>query len=189
MAAAVGLDSQRLLFLFDRHSGVQFLVDTGAEVSVVPATSSELRSGLPGVSLRAANGTPIRTYGSRKVSLSINGRLYSWPFIVADVDKPLLGADFFCHHGPLVDMRGRQLVDAITFAATPLAEAPGRGPIRSIVHVATENPYAALLAQFPALTTPTFSRPSTVHGVEHFIHTSGPPVHARARRLPPNVWL
>ena len=105
MAAAVGDSSNCLFYLHDRRSGVQFLVDTGAQVSVVPATNLDLHSGLSGPPLRAANGSVIRSFGSRTVSLSINSRTYKWPFIVADVRKPLLGADFLCRFGLMVDMR------------------------------------------------------------------------------------
>ncbi|KAJ8391890.1 hypothetical protein AAFF_G00083610 [Aldrovandia affinis] len=38
---------------------------------------------------------------------------------------------------------------------------------------------------FTDLTTPTFSSAAVKHGVDHFIATTGPPVHARARRLDP----
>ena len=105
VAAAVGDLSTCLFYLYDRHSGVQFLVDTGAQVSVLPATNLDLRSGLTGPPLSAANGSNIRTFGSRTVSLSINSRLYKWNCVVADVSKPLLGADFLCHFGLMVDMR------------------------------------------------------------------------------------
>ena len=46
--------------------------------------------------------------------------------------------------------------------------------------------YASLLAKFPAITSPHFTQVAPKHGVEHFIPTQGPPVHARARRLPPD---
>ena len=48
------------------------------------------------------------------------------------------------------------------------------------------NKYAQLLAEFPSITTPTFSAPTTTHGIEHYIPTQGPPVHSRARGLPPD---
>ena len=48
------------------------------------------------------------------------------------------------------------------------------------------NRYDKLLADFPDITTPNFIQSQSKHGVEHFIPTSGPPVHARARRLPPD---
>ena len=46
--------------------------------------------------------------------------------------------------------------------------------------------YDLLLAEFPDITTPNFVQSPTKHGIEHFITTKGPPVHARARRLPPD---
>ena len=49
-----------------------------------------------------------------------------------------------------------------------------------------ESDYAILLANFPALTTPTFSSPTVKHGMVHYVPTTGPPVHARARRLAPD---
>ena len=42
-----------------------------------------------------------------------------------------------------------------------------------------------LLAEFPDITTPNFVHSPTKHGIEHFITARGPPVHARACRLPP----
>ena len=49
----------------------------------------------------------------------------------------------------------------------------------------SNNPYDCLLAEFPGITTPNFKCSITKHGSEHFIGTRGPPVYARARRLPP----
>ena len=184
MAATVGHSKERLFFIRDRPSGLEFLVDTGAAVSVFPASGKDTRSGCTGPILRAANGTPIRTFGTRLVPLTINSRCFKWEFVIADVAKPLLGADFFCHHGLLVDMKGRQLVDVKTFSTTPLGVASGS--TSRLCAVSTSGPYTDLLAQFPSLTTPTFSRPTTAHGVEHFLTTTGPPIHARARRLPPD---
>ena len=186
VAAAVGDLSTCLFYLYDRHSGVQFLVDTGAQVSVLPATNLDLRSGLTGPPLSAANGSNIRTFGSRTVSLSINSRLYQWNCVVADVSKPLLGADFLCHFGLMVDMRRRQLVDMTTFSTTSLKIARNCNHSRTISEIAINNSYADLLLQFPSLTQPNFSQPSTAHGVEHFIPTVGPPLHSRARRLAPD---
>ena len=51
--------------------------------------------------------------------------------------------------------------------------------------LAESDQYLRLLAEFPDLTRPTFSAPTVKHGVEHHIETTGPPLHARARRLNP----
>ena len=47
------------------------------------------------------------------------------------------------------------------------------------------NQYDVLQAEFPDITSPDFVQSPTKHGVEHFIATRGPPVHAWVHRLPP----
>ncbi|GFS05824.1 retrovirus-related Pol polyprotein [Elysia marginata] len=93
MSSAAGPRNQQL-FLTDSYSGRRFLVDTGAQVSAVPASRFDRRSGPNDNPLQAANGTTIATYGSRNVSLCFNGRTYTARLIVADIRQPLLGADF-----------------------------------------------------------------------------------------------
>ena len=182
--ALAGPSVSRLFCLRDGPSGLEFLIDTGAEVSVFPATSMDLRSARHDCTLRAANGALIRTFGTRSVSFHVNARRYSWDFVVADVRRPLLGADFLCHYGLLVDMKGRQLVDGASFSVSPLQET--FVPAQRLFAVSSTNPFSDL-AQFPDLTTPTFSRPTTAHGVEHYIPTTGPPLHfTRTRRLSPD---
>ena len=70
------------------------MVDTGAEVCVTPATAYERRHNTKGRPLTAANSSKINTYGTRKVRLQLCGRIYEWNFYIADVERPLLGADF-----------------------------------------------------------------------------------------------
>ena len=190
VAAVAGPSASHLFTLRDRSSGLEFLVDTGAEVSVFPATPSDLRSARADCTLRAANGTPIRTFGTRSVSFKVNNRVCTWVFTVADVDKALLGADFLCEYGLLVDIKGRQLVDSSTFSTIPLRTT--LGPTQRIFSVVAPNAnplFDNILAQFPELTTPTFSRPAPAHGVAHYIPTTGPPLHSRARRLAPDKLI
>ena len=46
--------------------------------------------------------------------------------------------------------------------------------------------YDALLAEFPSVTKPCTSPRPVRHSVTHYIRTTGPPVYARAQRLPPD---
>ena len=63
----------------------------------------------------AVNNTPITTYGQRSLTLNLGlRRAFSWVFIIAAVERPILGADFLRHFGLLVDMKQRKLVDAST---------------------------------------------------------------------------
>ena len=174
-----------ILHITDRNSGRRFLVDTGAEVSVLPATGLDTRSASPGPSLVAANGSTIRTYGTRNVPLCIGARKYVWEFVLADVAKALLGADFLLANSLLVDLKGRRLVDAESYSSVPLEAVEMAVPQLHALRQA-ENDYASLLAGYPSLTTPTFSSPTVKHGVVHFIPTTGPPLHAKARRLAPD---
>jgi len=66
--------------------------------------------------LTSANDTPIRTYGTKTVDLCFEGQRFKWDFVTADISFPLLGADFLCAHGLLVDVKNSRLVDALTLA-------------------------------------------------------------------------
>ena len=82
-----------------------------------------------------------------------------------------------------MDLKGKRLVDAETFQSVPLAL--GRAQVDAPAISTSANQYDRLLTEFPDITVPNFAQPTTKHGVEHFITTKGPPVHAHARRLPP----
>ena len=119
MAAVAGL-KDCLLFVLDKMTKRCFLVDTGAEVSVVPVTGLESRTVKPGPVLLAANGSKIKSSGTRKLTLHFNSGTYHWEFVVAQVNKPLLGADFLRANKLLVDMANKQLVDDGTYCTSPL---------------------------------------------------------------------
>jgi hypothetical protein len=62
--------------------------------------------------LLAANNTTIATYGWISLSLDLGLRRdFTWRFMVADVQEPIIGADFLAHFGLLVDCRNRRLLD------------------------------------------------------------------------------
>lgn len=174
----------RLLYAKDSISGRSFLIDTGARVSVYPASAADTRSARRGPVLEAANGTAISSYGTRTISLSFDGRHVPWDFVIARVTQPLIGADFLCAYNLMVDVKGQRLVDTTTFSSFPLKRTTGRA--LGVHNVSPAEAHSVLLAEFPELLTPTFSSPVTRHGVEHFIPTQGAPLHSRARRLPPD---
>ncbi len=106
-----------LLFITDTLSGRRFLCDTGAQVSVLPAATSDKQAAGWGPVLLATNGTPIRTFGKRCLSLRFGGQRFQWSFVTASVPMALLGADFLCAHGLLVDVKRKRLVQAETFSS------------------------------------------------------------------------
>jgi hypothetical protein len=172
----------QLLHVQDALSGRRFLVDTGANVSVFPGPAAAQDNPCH-TRLEAANGTTIRTYGTRTIPISINNRRYEWSFVIADVTQPLLGADFLSAQGLMVDLRGQLLVDTTTYLSHPLNKTSG---VSSRVHnVSSKNDFADIINEFPAILNPTFSSSTVKHGVQHFIQTTGPPIHSHARRLSP----
>ncbi|GBO39378.1 Uncharacterized protein K02A2.6 [Araneus ventricosus] len=78
------------------------LVDSGADVSIIPATSQNKKKAE--YLLYAANGTEISTYGIKVLNLGLGlRREFQFPFIIADVTKGILGADFLQKVNLLVD--------------------------------------------------------------------------------------
>jgi cleavage and polyadenylation specificity factor subunit 1 len=175
------------LVLRDKLSGREFLIDTGAEVSLIPATPADRRrQHADSISLTAANGSNIPSFGVRSAHVSLGDRRFPASFVVASVRRPILGADFLRRHNLLVDMRGRRLIDAVTFTSYACSVAAGVTPIAPIV-ASGRNEFVTLLHdEFPQLLTPTFDAKAPSHGVYHHIPTQGRPVHSKARRLPPD---
>lgn len=84
----------RRLFITDRTSQTQFLIDTSADLCVYP------RSAVPGYQVKtdyilsAANGTPINTYGTLTLRLNFGLRRdFTWRFVIVEVSKPIIGVD------------------------------------------------------------------------------------------------
>ncbi len=76
------------------------LVDTGVEKSVLPHQSSKPPIG---PHLISANGAAIPAWGVQPSTVQCGDNVYSFPFILATVPFPILGADFLAHHRLIVD--------------------------------------------------------------------------------------
>lgn len=173
------------LFIYDKSTGKKFLVDTGANVSVLPATPRD-KQRTPTNYLYAANGSQIPTYGERTIVLNIGmRRAYSWRFMVGTVSRPILGADFLHYHALMVDLHGRRLVDKKTNLSTRGSLSPAaEGSIRTIDN---KLPYHDLLAKYPDITRPNLKKLGNSE-VEHYIETNGPPIFTKARPIPPHKY-
>ena len=53
----------------DPVSKLSYLIDTGAEISVLPPCPEDRHNSSGGIQLQAANGSSIRTFGERSVQL------------------------------------------------------------------------------------------------------------------------
>ena len=178
----------RLFYILDKHSNTRFLVDTGAEVSVVPPTRMERTHPQPGFTLQGIDGTQITTYGVRSCTLNIGlRRTFRWIFTIANVKQAILGADFLHHFGLVVDIRRHTLADSTTQLQVNGLVARLAPTSLGITHPlqGTSDPYRALLAEFPGVTQTCALDCPAKHKVYHHIETTGPPVSSRTRRLAP----
>lgn len=123
----------RRLFVTDHHTGRRFLVDSGAEISLLPDFSSKFKNqinfSLSTLNLIATNGSKIKTYGPKLLQRDLwLKRVFTWSFELADVGRPILGADFLHYYGLLVDIRRSRLVDTSHRFSVQAALAPDAAP-------------------------------------------------------------
>ncbi len=104
----------QLVYIVDQLSRRRFLVDTGAAFSVFPHSSA---SPPLGPALAGAAGQSIPCWGEQQFQLLLNGTSFTWHFLLAAVQFPIIGVDFLRHFGLLVDPVGNRLVDRLTLQA------------------------------------------------------------------------
>lgn len=173
----------RLFFIKDRATGVEYLIDTGASMSVVPPIKEDLPNKTSS-NLLAANDTPIHVYGERLISVNLGlRRNFVWTFTIADVNKAIIGLDFLSHYGLNVDVRDKCLRDSITGLIAHFR--PGDfSNYSKLSNFHSSTPYAALLDKFSNLTSnsPTVLKEPSIP-VKHYISTTGNPCHYKARPI------
>ncbi|GBM64907.1 Retrovirus-related Pol polyprotein from transposon opus [Araneus ventricosus] len=171
--------------LADRISKLRFLVDTGADVSVLPKYYAPKADSSNELLLLAANGTKISTFGQKRLTLDLNlRRTFTLPFIIANVNQPIIGVDFLKHFNLLVDVKSGCLIDGITKLTTQGKYTNTDSLTSGISILLGDSEFYGILSQFPELTNPSQptrnNKPTKVH---HFIKTTGQPVFSRPRRL------
>lgn len=173
--------TSRLLHIRDKRNGYVYLIDTGAVISVIPP-SIEDRKNTYKSSLTAANGSSIKVYGEKILDVNIGlRRSFTWTFIVADVEKAILGADFLYHNDLTVKLSDKSIIDNKTKLSV-------RGSfeivhaIRRITSISHNKKFDDLLIKYSDLTSPVQGT-SSVATVKHFIDTKGTPCHYKPRPL------
>ena len=170
-----------------------FVIDTGASVSILP---SRLASGLvinpTPVLLSAANQSRIAVEGETMLTFSIDRlrRQFTWNFVVADVQEPLLGKDFLSFHNLLVDCKNHQILDQLTSRTTgskslEITRSSNEVLINKVSH---ENPVVSeLFAKYPQVLIPrNIDEVPTKTKSYHSIDTSNScPTFCKNRRLSP----
>ena len=185
-----GTSGQHFSCLFDvsdTNTHTRFLVDTGSEVSVIPPMPADHRHQLDKLTLTAVNNTPICTYGKQFLNLNLGLRHpVPWIFVITEVQKPIIRADFLQHFRLLVDMRKQQLTDCHTHICVQGILSMDSSPSLFLFPKSHDNPYLTLFSEFPTFKQIFLLDIPISHDVTHHIQTVGPPVSACPRRLAPN---
>ena len=169
----------------DKSTGTRFLVDTGAEVSVLPR-SQRFRGRTTSIQLQAVNHSPIVTHGEKSLTSDFGlRRVFHWVFIVADLPTPIIGADFLCQFNLLVDVKNQKLIDSTTSLAVQGVTSNKLSVSPMFVNAASSQ-FDDLLRQYPNISRPVYTDTNVKHNVTHHIETHGPHGSARPRRMAPD---
>ena len=164
---------------------INFLVDSGAERSVVPRNVVPTSLLYPcDIKLTGVGGNLIDTFGKISSKIGVPGlrREFSVNFIASSV-KPILGADFLTEHGLQLDMKQRCLRDPVTnITAQLIANTDQHTSIRvsETSHITPD-----ILLQFTSLLLAPDYHMMPQTDITHVIHTNGPPLFCKPRPLSP----
>lgn len=181
-ASSSCLTKSRRLFIKDEDNQLIFLVDTGADVSVLPYHPKDNLNIRPSYNLSAANGSTISTFGTKLLMVNLGlRRNFPHEFVLAAVNRPILGADFLTKYELLVDLRTKRLIDGKTSLTVSAKIATVDTP--TPIHYALDDEYGQILNDFPSLTAPINFNCTVKHNVVHRIVTSGQLPYCKPRRL------
>ena len=168
------------LYIREQNSGRNFLIDTGADISVIPPNYKEKCHAPCPFTLHAANGSQIKTYGSKSVILNLGlKRNIRWIFIVADVQQPIIGADLLQKFDLLVDMKNNRLIDNKT-SLSSIGVTKNVSFDSTVKTISNISSYHQLVNEFPdILDMNTFKTNKRKHNVKHHIVTKYVPLSSQ----------
>lgn len=162
------------LYAFDKKPRLNFLIDTGSDISLIPHVGKP-NTPPSNITLFAANNTRIATYGNKHLNLNLGLRRdLNWKFLVADVPYPIIGPDLLSHFGILVDLKERKIIDSLTnLRVNGILKC---AEICSISVIDRTSEYAKLLEEFPEITKLQQSTNTSIRDTVHYIITKGQPI-------------
>ncbi|BHF77537.1 hypothetical protein SprV_0602064400 [Sparganum proliferum] len=163
-----------------------FLVDTEAQISVVPPTPADRRFPSPGLHLQTANCSPILKFGSLFLTLNIGlRRSFTWIFVIVDVAHVILDPDFLANFDLPADCRRARLLDRKTSlfvrGLTPFTVPTNL----SLLDTDIASSFRELPIRHSNIINLQFRSGEVQDDVVHHIRTPGSPLFARLRRLAP----
>ncbi|XP_064470004.1 uncharacterized protein LOC135384746 [Ornithodoros turicata] len=174
-----------IFFITYRYSGHRFLVDAGADVSIVPPTPSEKRHRKPEYILQSVTTSRLPlTVSAQSLSTLVSGVYFDGSSSAPTFLMPLLERTSCNSLTSCLIFRRRCLVDKATSLAV-------RGSVYTIAIVSpticlpSADPFGDILKDFPGVTRQTHATTPPRYTVPNHIVTKGPSVSARPRRLAP----
>lgn len=190
--SCVGPNPDRLIsrvLVADSSSKWRFLIDTGADISVIPKSYAPHAEDQQDLTLFAANHTKIKTYGTKRIVLDLGlRRQFAWSFVIADVRQPIIGVDFLRYFDLLVDAKNHRVIDSTTRLSSNGKFQENNSVASNLAILVGDSKFDRVLGQFPELINPSQPVSSNrSNEVYHHIETKGPPVFSKPRRLAPHI--
>ena len=96
-----------------------FLIDTGSDIWLIPASKQVMSTRPSDVKLFAANNTHVLTFSEKRLTLNLGlRRSCTWNFCVAEVPDPIIGADLLTHYHLVSFLHQLSLIDTSTGRST-----------------------------------------------------------------------
>ena len=146
-------------YLYDSNTKSHILWDSGSQVTAWPPDAGDKAD--PSMSLRAVNGSKLRCYGFKEVSVRVNRKSYPIKAIKTDVSSPVLGFNFTKKHR--LDTRWTEWGDVVMYDPKAKIQSvlkykalePGQVHKLSVINSSSEakpsHQYAAQVAAVEAL--------------------------------------
>jgi hypothetical protein len=162
-----------LIYLKDSVSHTNYLVDTGAAISLLPFSSSLSPTGPVIVN---ANGSPIPSWNFVRKQLKFGKNSFVHSFLQAKVSQPILGLDFLSRYNITIDCNASRVLFPSPKPLPAFSVTPPPHPVPA-TPTANHSPpplassplspptsqcppdVLALLNRYPSVTCPSYSSP------------------------------
>ena len=132
-----------------------------------------------GHNIVTANGQPLKIHGMIRLHVVLQGKKYTWNFVVANVTLPILGADFLAAHRLAVDIAGQRLIPTCQLN-NKMAASSQPQPVPDQISNVLAN-FADIFSTDLAVR----NKMASCHSAVHKITTNSPPLRSKFRRLSP----
>ena len=131
--------SSNSVFVKDSLSDMEFLIDSGSTVSIIPLSYVDNEEPATSRNLFALNVTEVKTYGKRNstIDIGLSQREMELNFIVTDTVTAIIGADFLSYYKLAIDVGAKRLIETekpnVLKLAEPKSEVSHNTPCKVLI--------------------------------------------------------